>query len=380
LAVPGTRRDSMDASTHSIIAGFYRAASGVHAWADAFDPVVQRLQLLGCQMIGLDVASRAIRFSHASHDMVAEGELEYIRGYHALDPRVPFLLGSAPGEFFYCQDHFDDAMVQDNPYYRDLLIAFGGRYSACAKLVASEHEVVLIGFLTRLGLGKITPEQQRWLEEIAPHLCEAVKIYRRPRALAADALMAQQLLERFPRPALLLHPDRRLSLANRAGMRLLDSGTPFFLSNGRIVALDSDIDAAFGEAMHLLVHGEARMGGRTALRLARQRRAPVALSLTLFVPEASLHAFGDQTQILAMAHSTTPGMAPDLMLWQAAFDLTRAQARVAAEIYAGKSIRDAAASLMVSEATARSHLKEVFAKTATHRQPELVAVLSSLSS
>ena len=60
------------------------------------------------------------------------------------------------------------------------------------------------------------------------------------------------------------------------------------------------------------------------------------------------------------------------------FDLTRAEARVAAIIGAGVSPEHAAERLGIARVTVRNQLKAVFAKTGTHRQGELVALLSKL--
>jgi DNA-binding CsgD family transcriptional regulator len=54
------------------------------------------------------------------------------------------------------------------------------------------------------------------------------------------------------------------------------------------------------------------------------------------------------------------------------YDLTAAQAKVSAQVFDGKTLPDIAASLHVSENTVRSHLKQIFHKTNTHGQMDLV--------
>lgn len=54
------------------------------------------------------------------------------------------------------------------------------------------------------------------------------------------------------------------------------------------------------------------------------------------------------------------------------YGLTRGEAALTAKLIQGKSTEEAAQELFISAHTARTHLKRVFMKTDTHRQPELV--------
>jgi len=57
------------------------------------------------------------------------------------------------------------------------------------------------------------------------------------------------------------------------------------------------------------------------------------------------------------------------------FGLTQAEARLALHLVTGETLRSAAAKLSISYETARSHLKNIFKKTATCRQTQLVVVI-----
>jgi DNA-binding CsgD family transcriptional regulator len=61
------------------------------------------------------------------------------------------------------------------------------------------------------------------------------------------------------------------------------------------------------------------------------------------------------------------------------FQLTRAEAALALRLAEGESLADAAAALDIAYNTARSHLRAIFAKSGTHRQVQLVALLRSLA-
>jgi DNA-binding CsgD family transcriptional regulator len=62
-----------------------------------------------------------------------------------------------------------------------------------------------------------------------------------------------------------------------------------------------------------------------------------------------------------------------------AFDLTPAEARLAAQLVTGRSLPEIAAAEKVAYETLRGHLKSVFEKTHTGRQAELVSLIAKLA-
>ncbi len=64
--------------------------------------------------------------------------------------------------------------------------------------------------------------------------------------------------------------------------------------------------------------------------------------------------------------------------WLAAhYKLTRMESQVARDLAAGRSLQEIAKGRFISIQTVRGHLKQVFSKTGTHRQGELIARLLS---
>ncbi|MDH6268488.1 DNA-binding CsgD family transcriptional regulator [Rhizobium sp. SG_E_25_P2] len=84
---------------------------------------------------------------------------------------------------------------------------------------------------------------------------------------------------------------------------------------------------------------------------------------------------------LALLIVTTPGKktAPDMRVLSGLFDLTPAEGKAARELARGKSLEEIATLHNVTVETVRTHVKSIFAKTGSNRQPELVALLLGLS-
>ena len=66
------------------------------------------------------------------------------------------------------------------------------------------------------------------------------------------------------------------------------------------------------------------------------------------------------------------GHNPATCVFARQYELTAAQSKVSALVFAGQSLSTIAQSLNLSENTVRSHLKQIFQKTETHGQMELV--------
>ncbi len=62
-----------------------------------------------------------------------------------------------------------------------------------------------------------------------------------------------------------------------------------------------------------------------------------------------------------------------------AFGLTRSEARIAVGLARGLDLQDIADARGISVGTARVQLRNLFAKTGTHRQAELVALLARIA-
>ena len=114
----------------------------------------------------------------------------------------------------------------------------------------------------------------------------------------------------------------------------------------------------------------------------RLLRAPTAyLSLYPDIPARMQAAFANGTPEVrvaaaAMLRALEAGARGREAALCERFDLTPAQARLAAHLAEGGTIATHAASVGISTATARQHLQVIFSKVGVNRQAELVAYLN----
>jgi DNA-binding CsgD family transcriptional regulator len=361
-----------------VVAGLYRAASGRGKFSEVLHRISESMGLIGCQMVGVDSSNGALTFSHGASRIPTEAEIEYIRTYHKVDPRIPMILAREPGQWLYCEDEFSDEESLAQPYYRDLLIPYGGRHSASTKLFQGEREVVLIAFLSPLGAPGFGKEAREILERIGHHLREAVQIYVHVRALATGHAVGLELIERLGKPAWVIDDALQVLGANSlASASVANPGSGLRLANGRLLptSVEGSNDLA-ATVRQLIVRSErAEPNPRACLRL---RGGQDVVSVSLFEPRETMQAFGPLRRFLVMLHQPGPVPEPDLYLWQAAFDLTPAEVRVCRMIYGGATLKEAAQALGVSSNTVNSQLDSAYAKLGVGSKVELVQRLRSL--
>jgi DNA-binding CsgD family transcriptional regulator len=80
-----------------------------------------------------------------------------------------------------------------------------------------------------------------------------------------------------------------------------------------------------------------------------------------------------------MLRSPEPDLRTPLGIAAEVFGLTRAETETLAQVLEGRSLDEAGAVLGVARSTVKSHLDDIFAKSGTRRQAELVARVMGLA-
>jgi DNA-binding CsgD family transcriptional regulator len=102
-----------------------------------------------------------------------------------------------------------------------------------------------------------------------------------------------------------------------------------------------------------------------AVRASRESGETLPLLVCPLPPDGAVIFVGDRESSMA-------GTREAIAHW---YDLTPAEARLAAALAEGESLEEAAGLLGITRNTARTHLKRIFAKTGTNRQGALVRLL-----
>jgi DNA-binding CsgD family transcriptional regulator len=219
------------------------------------------------------------------------------------------------------------------------------------------------------------------LDRLAPHLTRALRLQTRFAALEAQRWADQTLRDRLPFAVILVDERGGVVSQNQAATNLLACGDGLTARHGCLRTMHPADQAALDKLIRNAVPAAngagTPVGGAVPLRRSCLRR-PLSASIMPIPRERNAFSLDLGAPVpAALVIVTDPEAvprAPEAML-QRLYNLTPAEAALAGALAAGRSLHEYADEARVTCETARWRLKQVLAKTDTHRQAELVRLL-----
>lgn len=190
------------------------------------------------------------------------------------------------------------------------------------------------------------------------------------------------LLNRISKPIFVIDRDRTIRSCNVSGHTMLaHASAPLRAVSGRLHGSDGLLDEAIARHTAVLRPGLDVGAPDQFFPVASPLRSYwVAVSVSFLCGPPRTRETDQQRHVLLVVHPTASVRTVEPALLQVALALTRAEAQVAALIYAGHTLREAAQKIGIGQSTVKTHLHNVFNKTRISKQTELVHLVASLSS
>ncbi len=279
-------------------------------------------------------------------------------------------------------------------FYDDCLRPQGLRSLINLRAARGEHGALAnVCVLRSASEGEFGADDIDLLSRLAPHLRRAVAVHIRLAEAEGERRALAEALERLPRAAFLVDGAAVVRHANAAGAALLgarDGGLRADPGEGGALRAARAEETAFLRrvvAATALRRGAGHAAGEHVCLSRPPPRPPLVATATplsaAVLATSGLAAAGLPPEPMALLLVADPEVRPPALppaLLREAFKLTKAEAEVAARAAGGEGVPALAASLSISEGTARLHLHRVFEKTGARRQAELAAVLGRLAS
>ncbi len=342
------------------------------AWPSIMEEICRAVKTTGAVLFQSDIRTPDVPMTASAREIT---DAYFKNNFHVDDVRAirgaPLLMAGAP--VVSDQNLFNsEAEMLRNPLYASL-DNFGFRWWAAVGFMSGSA-------LWGLALQRTKQEGQFQATELAAlahlsrRLTETATLSKAVGRLVLHG--ATNALHLINQPALAIDRYGVVLEANAMAIDLFDDEVR--IRNCRLFAQDK----AAQSALMTLNNQIQTTSDKTALSatpiiVRRKNKCPLIIRV-LPVDGAARNPFLGARAIFVFTDTgTRPQVKAELA--STVFGLTPAEAQLAVRMAAGSSIEQVAGELAISQETARRHLKVVFSKTGTHRQGELVALLSRLT-
>ena len=349
----------------------YESVTAPERWPDVGRLLAEITASRGATMFAVDKQSGAV---DVFFDQEAnEGWDEYVDHYLSIDPRI-----ARASEVMEIQTEYDfiTETEMDRHEYYDWLKNYDYRYHAGVKLLETASLASILTIQRAPIEGNPGPETLRLFENLTQHLHTALKLSVQLEATRLQRDLMNAGLETMTTAALVVDRGNTIVFANRAARTVLSEADGISDRGGMLTLAQTSsnqrLQRSIGKALQDRIVTNASDSLVVSPRPSGKRPYSIVVGPLRPTAESSL---GHKNYVLV--YITDPEAQPrgiaDVM--SLAYDLTPAEGALVAALVDGKSVLDYAETEGVSKNTVRWHLKQVFAKTETRSQSELVRLV-----
>ncbi|MFT6168568.1 MAG: DNA-binding CsgD family transcriptional regulator [Celeribacter sp.] len=232
---------------------------------------------------------------------------------------------------------------------------------------------------------KLRREATELLKELSPHIVRAAQIMCLTERNPVVTKLTDDVVELFPFPMLIIDAECQVRCINEQAEILADKIETFFISaENELHAVDLDAELEFRSIVQRLSKGHRHNTELFSLPNA-EKTDRIFFSITKLGynnfrrsdPKSAYEKYGSRLA-LVVQDTKGPLKLSHRALWNA-YKLTNAEAELSSLLLAGCSIGECAHKQGLAKQTLRNHLGSIMKKTETHRQPQLVALLTRLA-
>lgn len=306
--------------------------------------------------------------------MVSEKEAAWADTWHRHDLWVQRSVAYGMSRVITDEDLVTPEEQAASGFYQEWLRHLGIYHMVGAVFPGVGNKIGVLGIHRPREGGAYTQAERRKVALILPHLQRALNLRQRLAAMCQTHAATLQALDRLDTGVLIV--DRYCLILQTSAMAetLLRDNREIGITAGRLFLaqppLHEKLRAMVGAAIDT-ARGKATPLG-SALSIPRAGRMPLAIEVTPLRPLASPVS----QRPAALIFIRDPQMPIAETRLRELFGLTRTEATVATLLAQGKSLDEISTQISSGPTTVRSHLKQIFAKTGTHRQAEVVALVA----
>jgi len=291
--------------------------------------------------------------------------------------RNPWFISSLdyrPGRVMTGEELLEPEALLRTDFYRRCLKRLGLYHRLCGVIARRDDVVYYADVLRGRSQAAFDAGDRALFGSILKHLTVSLENHFTLLGERSENQVLRSVMDRLEPAVFVVDENARVIFANARSGAFLESFEGLQVRGERIAAASHAEDRALLEAIAEVAVAPFRVSAAAKIVTISNptRLHPVVVSIYP-AGDGVLHAVREHCPA-AVLIAKNPHHAYDLerCAFASIFALTPAQARLAGLILAGHGLSGASRLLRVSENTVRSHLKQVYQKTNTHGQIELV--------
>lgn len=360
-----------------LLLSLYTEVGSANFWSGFLERLGSVANLNGALFLVANVHSAELRTAW-EWNVDLENIRNYITGGYAVnDDLIKYTSTAETGHFYSSEIHLAPILdyERDSEVYRNWVAPQGIHDVAMATFAKEGNWVTSMALYRQPDQGFFTADELRQFDRLIPHIRRAIQLHgdlirsqSKPQELEAWLSMVKV-------PVLLFDGKSECSDHNAAARQFFAGQNAVRLEEGRIAFDDPALAGQVGYCViHALKAAQGPLqGGLEILQLTEGLATPTTF---VFMPvsdhlESAISSAGALVFIYQPAF--TQGL--DFSSVRDMFGLTPAELAVCSQLAQGLSVRDVAQYQGKSRETVRSQLKQVYSKTGTRNQAELVLSL-----
>jgi DNA-binding CsgD family transcriptional regulator len=363
------------------VGSIYDASVDRTLWPAALEAIAGFIPAAVVNLFSEDVVQKSVRVFYC-HGMRQKFQDLYAQKYIRLNPFFPATLFFDAGYVITEADIIPRSEMQQTQFYREWVQPQGIGEMMAAILEKSATSVAAIAVALNQSQGPVDETAVRRMTLIVPHVRRAVAIGKVIDLHRTEAAAFADTLDGVAAATLFVDVAACLVYANAAGEALLEQGVIVCDADNRLTFCDTDA----GRALHDVIFQIGReepVSDSQAVSLpitADNGERYVAHVLALTSGARRKTGVGYHAAAAIFVQKASFELPHPLETIAATFSLTPAEMRVLMMLVQVGSVPEVAPVLGISEATAKTHLQHIYAKTGAKRQADLVKLVAGYMS
>ncbi len=347
-----------------------------HQWSEALQGVVGLFDGAGGALFDLDHDSGQI--SRWIGHKLDDGEDEYIAHMNSINPRMAYSLAKPAGHLVWDYRVMSERAMNRNEFYNWAEKSTDVRYFVGSRLLDNNGLSTFTSVEFTRSQGHVTEEKIDLYRLLSRHIANAWQLNIRNKQDRVDRDFHAFVADRSKRGIFTLDRKGNILSLNLRARKILALNDGLAIRDGALVALRASenrkMQLNIASSLRTCRGDDIAAGG--VLSLPRPSgRHPYIVQIIPYV-HARRPVPDNMPGVVVFVTDPEQMYESDVSILAQLFKLTPREALLADTLSTGRSLMEAAEQMQISYNTARTHLRNIFHKTDTHSQRELLRLLS----